>query len=472
MKTDLTQQLAALREQARFVFAAAEPETPTVVNDVIEWFASSIKVLTEQQADADFVYDPNCKMCSGLGYYVAGHSGREDDGNAPIHEQCDCWIPVEQELRRLLQAHHDQNTQYSRSKSAANATMGEFKESSLSALIESGYLESKLGKQTVAMLAAAPSPDGKAEQAEAPSVRGPWVDYQPVYDFALKHRIPFNETAAMVRAAYATQPPAIHEQEEAPSVHRPTLTDDEMRRIELSLRRYTRQPLDLAAYGRACIEAAFSTQPTASPEQAEAPSEHAVELYDALDDLVREVKRIPDMALADNFNIKALRHAEDALARRPARATQPTASNAGERDGPSTFRKCEHCGCETNAKMRACCKAGWVDDKVASETRAALASKPPASKQKRCGYCDGTGDVHSVDGQWRGRCTCPAGQQPTLTQSKPSQDDLRDKLQRQCTTWGAYWRASDAHGVELTKDQAVELLRDALNVEVEIKDKQ
>lgn len=471
MKTDLTQQLAALREQARFVFAAAEPETPTVVNDVIEWFASSIKVLTEQQADADFVYDPNCKMCSGLGYYVAGHSGREDDGNAPIHEQCDCWIPVEQELRRLLQAHHDQNTQYSRSKSAANATMGEFKESSLSALIESGYLESKLGKQTVAMLAAAPSPDGKAEQAEAPSVRGPWVDYQPVYDFALKHRIPFNETAAMVRAAYATQPPAIHEQEEAPSVHRPTLTDDEMRRIELSLRRYTRQPLDLAAYGRACIEAAFSTQPTASPEQAEAPSEHAVELYDALDDLVREVKRIPDMALADNFNIKALRHAEDALARRPARATQPTASNAGE---PMTRNEISGL-IDKHALfgLRLESMVAFVRDVEAEHgVRAALASKPPAGEQKRCGYCDGTGDVHSVDGQWRGRCTCPAGQQPTLTQSKPSQDDLRDKLQRQCTTWGAYWRASDAHGVELTKDQAVELLRDALNVEVEIKDKQ
>lgn len=23
----------------------------------------------------------------------------------------------------------------------------------------------------------------------------------------------------------------------------------------------------------------------------------------------------------------------------------------------------------------------------------------------RCGYCDGTGDVHSLDGEWRGVCT-------------------------------------------------------------------
>lgn len=27
----------------------------------------------------------------------------------------------------------------------------------------------------------------------------------------------------------------------------------------------------------------------------------------------------------------------------------------------------------------------------------------------RCEHCDGTGDVHSIDGEWRGVCTCPAG---------------------------------------------------------------
>lgn len=25
-----------------------------------------------------------------------------------------------------------------------------------------------------------------------------------------------------------------------------------------------------------------------------------------------------------------------------------------------------------------------------------------------CEHCDGTGDVHSIDGEWRGRCHCPA----------------------------------------------------------------
>lgn len=27
----------------------------------------------------------------------------------------------------------------------------------------------------------------------------------------------------------------------------------------------------------------------------------------------------------------------------------------------------------------------------------------------RCEHCDGTGDVHAIDGEWRGLCTCPAG---------------------------------------------------------------
>lgn len=27
----------------------------------------------------------------------------------------------------------------------------------------------------------------------------------------------------------------------------------------------------------------------------------------------------------------------------------------------------------------------------------------------RCEYCDDSGDVHSIDGEWRGICICPAG---------------------------------------------------------------
>jgi hypothetical protein len=45
---------------------------------------------------------------------------------------------------------------------------------------------------------------------------------------------------------------------------------------------------------------------------------------------------------------------------------------------------------------------------------------------------------------------------------------MRERLQQKCSDWGTYWRASDAHGVELSHEQAVELLADALGVEVEV----
>ena len=48
-------------------------------------------------------------------------------------------------------------------------------------------------------------------------------------------------------------------------------------------------------------------------------------------------------------------------------------------------------------------------------------------------------------------------------------DNLTTELQQRCSDWGVYWRAPDAHGVVLTVEQAAELLRDALGVEVEIK---
>jgi hypothetical protein len=44
---------------------------------------------------------------------------------------------------------------------------------------------------------------------------------------------------------------------------------------------------------------------------------------------------------------------------------------------------------------------------------------------------------------------------------------LTDRLQQKCSEWGTYWRASDSHGVVLSQAQALELLRDALGVEVE-----
>lgn len=36
------------------------------------------------------------------------------------------------------------------------------------------------------------------------------------------------------------------------------------------------------------------------------------------------------------------------------------------------------------------------------------ADRAPA-RRERCKYCDDTGDVQSLTGEWRGTCTCPAG---------------------------------------------------------------
>lgn len=53
----------------------------------------------------------------------------------------------------------------------------------------------------------------------------------------------------------------------------------------------------------------------------------------------------------------------------------------------------------------------------------------------------------------------------------PSASDapsLSERLQQKCSDWGTYWRAPDAHGVNLSHEQALDLLRDVLGVEVEI----
>lgn len=42
---------------------------------------------------------------------------------------------------------------------------------------------------------------------------------------------------------------------------------------------------------------------------------------------------------------------------------------------------------------------------------ALLQSAAQAPVDKRCEYCDGTGDVHPPDGEWRGVCCCVAGEQ-------------------------------------------------------------
>jgi hypothetical protein len=41
----------------------------------------------------------------------------------------------------------------------------------------------------------------------------------------------------------------------------------------------------------------------------------------------------------------------------------------------------------------------------------------PEQEEKRCQYCDGTGEVHDIDGEWRGSCNC--GAKPEQEPFKP-----------------------------------------------------
>lgn len=81
---------------------------------------------------------------------------------------------------------------------------------------------------------------------------------------------------------------------------------------------------------------------------------------------------------------------------------------------------------------------------------------------------EAAGDIDAAIDALRAELVKPDA--PTVEDEPAPQmpEALRDSLQRRCVEWGVYWRAPDAHGVDLTHEQALELLRDALGVEVEI----
>lgn len=89
---------------------------------------------------------------------------------------------------------------------------------------------------------------------------------------------------------------------------------------------------------------------------------------------------------------------------------------------------------------------------------------------------DNWGDYSSVvvnEGEvthWMPLPAHPDASPPPAQPATDADNKLGQHLQQRCVDWGAYWRASDAHGVNLTLGQALELLRTALGVEVEIAD--
>lgn len=132
-----------------------------------------------------------------------------------------------------------------------------------------------------------------------------------------------------------------------------------------------------------------------------------------------------------------------------------------------------------------CSDHGWGDaDMQAMDDISGLLAASP-QPQPACPTCSGHGMIGgpSFYAPDEGGVPCPDCNQPQPVQAsehvpevhfgktmKP--ETLRVELQKMCSAWGAYWRGSDAHGVELTTEQAVDLLQSALNVEVEIKDEE
>ena len=97
--------------------------------------------------------------------------------------------------------------------------------------------------------------------------------------------------------------------------------------------------------------------------------------------------------------------------------------------------------------------------------RSALEAAIPAAPQYRfpMTYCSQCGKELGPGNEGVSHCSDHA------TKAQAPARNMTQELQQKCSDWGTYWRASDAHGVELTQAQAVELLQDALGVEVEIK---
>ena len=114
----------------------------------------------------------------------------------------------------------------------------------------------------------------------------------------------------------------------------------------------------------------------------------------------------------------------------------------------------------------------FVDDpRVQHQIDAASAAlrQAIAEAEKRCEYCDGTGDVHDQIGEWRGVCVCEAGkaekQEPVATGIEAQVcADIAQRQQLGLAKYGmsvadnpAMFRAWLQHAYEECLDQAVYL---------------
>jgi hypothetical protein len=94
----------------------------------------------------------------------------------------------------------------------------------------------------------------------------------------------------------------------------------------------------------------------------------------------------------------------------------------------------------------------WAAAWKAAKLTAQPAAQP--TEQERCKYCDDTGDVHSVTGEWRGSCVCEAGKQA----AQPTEPAAR---------LGAAIKAADdkasEHDYMLDSDDCIKVIRGTWN---------
>lgn len=53
----------------------------------------------------------------------------------------------------------------------------------------------------------------------------------------------------------------------------------------------------------------------------------------------------------------------------------------------------------------------------------------------RCPYCDGTGDVHSITGEWRGACTECDANDPEVHEVRFKRHNIRVSKDRPASNW-------------------------------------
>lgn len=68
---------------------------PEKLDNVIDRASPSNPRTFTDSSGKTFTYDAACNCCHGMGRYVVGYSGRDDDGNALLWDDCDCFIPIE-----------------------------------------------------------------------------------------------------------------------------------------------------------------------------------------------------------------------------------------------------------------------------------------------------------------------------------------------------------------------------------------